>query len=62
MATRMLDEAILVHDPVRFGAFWSFSGVKNQSFFNPDTVAIRRDDFVGTGRLPVTRLGYSIGS
>lgn len=62
MAARMLHEAILVHDPVRFGSFWSFSGVKNQSFFNSDTVAIRRDDFVGTRSLPVTRPGYSIGS
>ena len=54
MATRMLDESILVHNPVCFRAFWSFPGVENQSFFYPDSVTFRHDDLVRTRRLPIT--------
>jgi len=55
-------EAILVHDPIGFGAFGSFANVKNQSFFYANFSTFGGDDLVGSGGFPVPRPGYSVGS
>lgn len=58
----IIKKAILVHNPICFGAFGCFSHVKNEGFFDAHFPAFGGDDLVGSGGFPVTRPGYSVGS
>lgn len=54
-----IGEPILVHDPIGFDTFGSFSGVKYKRFFNSDGLG-SADGLIGAGGLPVAGSGRPI--
>lgn len=57
-----VEKAILVHDPIGFGAFGGFANVENEGFFYANFSTFGGDDLVGSGGFPITRPSYSVGS
>lgn len=51
-----------MHDPIGFGAFWSFAYVKDKSLFDTNLTTFSCDNLVGACGLPIPGPGYSVGS
>lgn len=51
----VVDEAILVHNPIGFHPFWGFAAVENQSFLHADLlVSVRgQNRLVRSGGFPI---------